>query len=98
MSDSDHKTPPHQSTLASAPPTLPVPPPAMLQDAVGQLANLVQLLTAQFQPMQHPAHGQAPVHLAGGGHSHVKTCNPDPYDGTDPSKLCAFLSQCHLAF
>ena len=98
MSDSDHETPPHQSTSASAPPALPVPPPATLQDAVGQLANLVQLLTAQFQPVQHPVHGQAPVHPAGGGCSRVKTRDPDPYDGTDPSKLRAFLSQCRLAF
>ena len=64
MSDSDHETPPHQSTFASAPPAPPVPPPATLQDAVGQLANLVQLLTAQFQPMQQPAHGQAPIRSA----------------------------------
>ena len=98
MSDSDHETPPHQSTSASVPPALPVPPPATLQDAVGQLANLVQLLMAQFQPMQHPMHGQAPVHPAGGEHSRIKTHDPNPYDGTDPSKLRAFLSQCHLTF
>ena len=98
MSDSDHKNPPHQSISTSAPSAPPVPPPATLQDAIGQLAQLVQLLTTQFQPMQQPVPGQAPIQQAGGAHSHVKTHDPDPYDGTDPSKLCAFLSQCCLAF
>ena len=98
MSNSNHETPPHQSTSASVPPAPLVPPAAMLQDTVGQLSNLVQLLTTQFHPMQHPMHGQAPIKLAGGAHSCVKMCDPDPYDGTGPSKLCAFLSQCGLMF
>ncbi len=28
----------------------------------------------------------------------VKTRDPDPYDGSDPTKLCAFLAQCRLVF
>ena len=28
----------------------------------------------------------------------VKTQDPEPYDGSDPAKLCAFLAQCKLIF
>jgi len=31
-------------------------------------------------------------------HQCVKAQEPDPYDGIDPSKLRAFLSQCKLVF
>ena len=80
-----------------APPEAPAPP------AIDP--NLQHALTALFQAMavNMPAvppprvrererdRDEAPRHR-------VKTREPDAYDGTDPSKLHAFLSQCKLVF
>jgi hypothetical protein len=87
MSQQGRDSPPHQAGE-------PAPNPN-LQDAVAQL---VQLMAAQFQAMQPPAADRAPYHPAGPPRPRVKTRDPDPYDGSDPSKLRAFLSQCRLTF
>jgi len=71
------------------------PPNQNLLDAISQL---VQLMIAQFQTMPPQLMDQAHNPRTGPPRSRVKTHDPDPYDGTDPSKLRAFLSQCRLAF
>jgi hypothetical protein len=94
MSQRDHDTPPHQAG-SLAPTPAPAPNPN-LQDTVAQL---VQLMTAQLQAnIQAQAPEQAPYIPAEPWRPRIKTHNPDPYDGTDPSKLRAFLSQCRLTF
>ena len=101
MSQSPHEAPPH---LEDAPPHLedaqeeeaPLPPQnPPLQDAVAQL---VDLLTAQLAVRGPILQDQAPAPPAVNPRARVKTRDPDPYDGTDPSKLRAFLSQCRLTF
>ena len=64
---------------------------------------MVEVMTCQFQAqLEVPPrtrrrrahdrdHGPAP-------RTRVKTKDPKPYDGNDPAKLRAFLSQCKLVF
>ena len=93
MSDHTHDTPPHQEDQLDPPILPPINPP--LQDAVAQL---VDLMTARFTARVPDAHNQAQNPPAGNPRARVKTRDPDPYDGTDSSKLRAFLSQCRLTF
>ena len=74
------------------------PNPAPVPNLNDAVAQLVQLMTTQFQAIQPCPAGQAPNCPADPPHSRVKTRDPDPYDASDPSKLRAFLSQCRLAF
>ena len=93
MSQNDRETPPHQEDRPIEIPVPPRNPP--LHDAVAQL---VELLTNQLLARVPQAPPQAPAPPAGHQRTRVKTRDPEPYDGTDPSKLRAFLSQCHLTF
>ena len=93
MSEHTHETPPHQEEqLAQDPIPIQNPP---LHDAVAQL---VDLMTAQFLARVPQAHPQAHEPPVAHHRTRVKTRDPDPYDGSDPSKLHAFLSQCRLTF
>ena len=108
MSEQPHRdTPPHQQaqglnpplTNATAEPTpAPQPPPVIDPALQVAMAALVATMMQQFQiqavnnqPINQPQPEPAPQ-------SCVKTCDPDTYDGTDPTKLCSFLSQCKLVF
>ena len=93
MSQSPRDPPPHQEEDID-----PIPLPAQeppIQDAVAQL---VQLLTAQLRAPRLREQDQAPAPPVGNSRARIKTRDPEPYDGTDPSKLRAFLSQCRLTF
>lgn len=109
MSENSHETPPHLTGVLDLDPEpvadqepaqdfapAPLPnftPPQDLQDAMNQL---VQLMTIHFQGQQQ---AQArPAAPAPQQRSRVRTRDPDPYNGTDPTKLRAFLSQCRLTF
>jgi hypothetical protein len=80
------------SASTPAPPVqaLPALDPA-LQAAMAAFFNnmLQQFNPGILQPQAQPA--AAP-------HSCVKTRDPDPYDGNDPTKLRSFISQCKLVF
>ena len=68
-------------------------PQAMMTLAQAMTALLAQLqATLVAQPHASQAHAFAPVQAP---HSHIKTQDLDPYNGSDPSNLCAFLSQCY---
>ena len=75
------------------------PPPPLAIDP-----NLQQAMAALFQAMMAnvpaaPPHvDPVPQGCEGPPRQRVKAREPDPYDGTDPSKLRAFLSQCKLVF
>ena len=75
-------------------------PDAALPQAMTALAQAMAALMAQLNAApQNAAPGQAqdpapaPAHRA-----RIKARDPDTYDGSDPSKLRAFLSQCKLVF
>ena len=83
------------------PPALNIPPvDPQLQAA---MMAMVEFMTRQFQAQQvapeprrrRRAHDRdddpAP-------RTRIKTRDPDTYDGNDPTKLCAFISQCKLVF
>jgi hypothetical protein len=98
--NNDHEVPPHMNTPAFETPEAPQAPPPLpaldpnLQQA---MAALFQAMTVNMQaapPMQAPV----PQGREGAPRQRVKAREPDPYDGTDPSKLRAFLSQCKLVF
>ena len=108
MSEQPHcDTPPHQQahglnpplTNATAEPTPALQPPPVIDPALQvAMAALVATMMQQFQiqavnnqPVNQPQPEPAP-------RSRVKTRDPDTYDGTDPAKLCSFLSQCKLVF
>ena len=55
-------------------------------------------MAAHFQAPQAPRYEDPPEPPAAPRRSCVRTRDPDPYDGTDPTKLRAFLSQCRLTF
>ena len=84
--EDNRDAPPHQP--GANPPADQALPQAMT-------ALMVQLQNAPAaQPRARspaPAYDNAP-------HARIKACDPDPYDGTDPTKLRAFLSQCKLMF
>ena len=86
--DNNHEAPPHQAADNALP------------QAMTALAQAMTALMAQLQagpafqpqaPAQEPAHDHAP-------RARIKARDPDPYDGSDPTKLRAFLSQCKLMF
>jgi len=100
----EHDVPPHQQTLASetpapetpqAPQALPAIDPTLQQ----AMAALFQAMTANL-PAAPPPAAPAPIPQGREGvpRQRVKAREPDSYDGTDPSKLRAFLSQCKLVF
>ena len=93
MSDHTCDTPPHQEDQPDPPILPPINPP--LQDAVAQL---VDLMTTHFTAQVPDTHNQAQNLPARNPCTRVKTCDPNPYDGTDSSKLHAFLLQCCLTF
>ena len=78
-------------------PLPPAPPPALDQNLQQAMAAFFQAMTANV-----PAAPQAPIRAAQGrdgpGCQRVKAREPDPYDGSQPAKLRAFLSQCKLVF
>jgi len=84
MSHSPPDLPPHQEE---------VNPPR--HDAVDQL---IELLTDRLLARAPQAPVQAPEPPGAQPRARVKTRNPEPYDGSDPEKLRAFISQCRLAF
>ena len=95
MSENNNRdAPPHIN-----PPAPKGPPPPPVIDP-----NLQQAMTALFQAMtaNMPATPPPPAPAAQGHegpmHQCVKAQEPDPYDGSDPPKLHAFLSQCKLVF
>ncbi len=108
MSDPDnHDVPPHLDThnlfshLPSTPSQPANPPANPLMDPAFQVA-MMAFFTTMMQQMQvnnanllmvPPLVCDPPV-----PHSRVKTCDPDTYDGSDPTKLHSFLSQCLLVF
>ena len=93
MSQHTCDTLPHQEEDLNQDPLPPQNPP--LQDAIAQLVNL---MTTQFLAQVPNVQNQAQDQPFGNPHTRVKTCNPNAYDSTDLSKLCAFLSQCCLTF
>jgi hypothetical protein len=93
---SDREDPPHMENRSTTSPHPPVDP--QLQNA---LAALLQAMTAQMQQGNANAHQATPAprpSTAPTSRSRVKLRDPDPYDGSDPSKLRPFLSQCKLVF
>ena len=84
MSHSPPDLPPHQEEAN---------PPQ--HDAVDQL---IELLTDRLLAWAPQAPVQAPEPPGAQPRTRVKTRNPEPYDGSDPEKLRAFISQCRLAF
>jgi len=65
---------------------------AMVEVMIRQFQAQLQAPPAAIRRLAHDRYDEpAPP-------TRVKTRNPDPYDGSDPSKLRAFLSQCKLLF
>jgi len=101
--NNEHDAPPHQQTLASetpAPetPQAPQAPPALDPTLQQAMATLFQAMMANL-PAAPPPAAPAPIpQHEGVPCQRVNTQEPDSYDGTDPSKLHAFLSQCKLVF
>jgi hypothetical protein len=108
---SDNPQAPASNTPSAAnsppPATAPPPPPPPAMDPQLQLAmtTLIEAMTRQFQaqppPPANPPRRQRRRSPSPDRHvprTRVKTRDPDPYDGSDPSKLRAFLSQCKLVF
>ena len=90
--NNDHEVPPHMNT-PEAPPDAPAPP-AIDPNLQQAMTALIQAMTVNMQAVPPPRprdRDEAP-------RQRVKTREPDAYDGTDPSKLRAFLSQCKLVF
>ena len=92
--NSNHDTPPHMNTPA---PEGPPPPPALDPNLQQAMAALFQAMTANLPAAPLPRE-PVPQGREGPPRQRVKAREPDPYDGTDPSKLRAFLSQCKLVF
>lgn len=89
--NNEHDVPPHMNT-----PGPPHPPP-LGPDLQQAMAPLFQAMNANMQAAPPP---QAPSPQGRGGvrRQRVKPREPDLYDGTDPSKLRAFLSQVKRVF
>lgn len=90
----NHDAPPHMNTPA---PEDPPQPPAIDPNLQQAMAALFQAMTANMPPAPH-APAPAAQGRDGPARQRVKAREPDPYDGTDPSKLRSFLSQCKLVF
>jgi len=105
--DNDRETPPHlpdHDPVAPAPeqpPALNIPPVDPQLQAV--MMAMVEFMTRQFQAQQvapeprrrRRAHDRDDYPAP---QTRIKTRDPDTYDGNDPTKLCAFISQCKLVF
>src|SRR5258706_3410992 len=108
MSDPDnHDVPPHLDPhnlfhhLPSTP-LQPVLPPANPPMDPAFQAAMMAFFTMMTQQMQvnntNLLMVLPPVHDPPVPRSCMKTCDPDTYDGSDPTKLRSFLSQCLLVF
>ncbi len=95
--NNEHDAPPHMNTPAPEEPQAPPPPPALDPNLQQAMAALFQAMTANM-PAAPPPLDPVPHGHEGVPCQHVKAREPDPYDGTEPSKLHAFLSQCKLVF
>ena len=103
MSEPDNRElPPHSDSFAMPPQHIenPLAPPAV--DPV-LYATLLAILPTMMQQMntnaQAPAPAPTPLAPNPPAHrSRMKTCNPEPFDGSDPTKLRSFLSQCKMVF
>jgi len=79
----------------------PQAPPAMDPALQAAMAAFFTTMTQQFQAQvanPQPVNLPDPLHYQQAPRSHIKTWDPDPYDGSDPAKLRSFLSQCKLVF
>ena len=88
---------------ANPPPQDANPPQQDNNQLPNVMANLAQAMTAlmaqlQAAPPRAQAHRNRDREPAREHRTHVKARDPDPYDGSDPMKLRAFLSQCKLVF
>ena len=61
------------------------------------MLGLVTAMARQFRAETRATRSPSPP-MRDHSHSKVKARDPDPYDGSDPVKLRAFLSQCKLVF
>ena len=98
MSDQQgHDVPPHLDPLL---PGAQNEPPAIDPQLPQAMAALFQAMRINVQATQPapPALPVPPVRPAPVAESRVRMCEPEPYDGSDPSKLRPFLSQCKLIF
>jgi len=105
--DNDCKTPPHlpdHDPMAPAPEQPPAPniPPVDPQLQAAMMA-MVKFMTWQFQAQQVAPEPQRWWHAHDrddnpAPQTHIKTQDPNTYDGNNPTKLCAFISQCKLVF
>jgi len=76
-------------------------PPAMDPALQAAMAAFFTAMTQQFQAQvanPQPVNLPDPHQYQPAPRSRIKTWDPDPYDGSDPAKLCSFLSQCKLVF
>ena len=91
--------PPPAQPPAPVPPPAPLPAPDLaLPQAMTAMTQAMTALLAQLQaPPVAPAAAQEPA-AAPAARAKIKARDPDPYDGSDPTKLRAFLSQCKLVF
>ena len=111
MSEDAHDRPPHMGEHPENPGSPPseafdphpaAPPPAKIDPNLQHaITALIQAMTTQFRlgmrAAQAPPPGARPAPAAA-NRAYIKTWGPDPYDGSDPSKLRAFLSQRKLVF
>jgi len=107
LQDNDHKTPlhlPDHDPVAPAPeqPAVPNIPPVDPQLQATRMA-MVKFMTRQFQAQQvaPEPRRQRCTHNCDDDpapQTCIKTRDPNTYDGNDPTKLHAFISQCKLVF
>ena len=84
---------------AQLPVSLPAPDPALPQ----AMTAMSQAMTALLAQLRAPPVAPAPAFKndaapAPAPRGKIKARDPDPYDGSDPTKLRAFISQCRLVF
>jgi len=87
------------ATMAQA--SNPQAPPAMDPALQAAMAAFFTAMTQQFQAQvanPQPVNLPNPLQYQHVPRSHIKTWDPNPYDGLDPAKLHSFLSQCKLVF
>jgi hypothetical protein len=97
----DRDVPPHLGDQErEAPPPVPPPEqPALDPQLQNAMTALVTAMTRQFRDQALAARTPSPpANIHDAPRSRVKTRDPDPYDGSDPAKLRAFISQCKLVF
>jgi hypothetical protein len=96
-----HHIPPHLGDQEhEAPPPVPPPEqPALDPQLQNAMTALITTMTCQFHDQALAACTPLPLAIIHNApHSWVKTHDPDPYDGSDPTKLHAFILQCKLMF